>query len=98
MARKKKAARKSLQDGAVAGMDGAGPGRKRVAAKKTVAEVPTKGPANVISFVDEEGKRFAAISASWPKEEVVRVLLGWMGINRARQMNDFLETRLRGKS
>jgi len=41
----------------------------------------------------KENERFLTLSRKWDKGEIVRVLIGWMGQNRARQMNDFIEKK-----
>lgn len=71
---------------------------KSVAQRKRVkAEVPQKTPVGaMLAALDDQGgeiERFLKVSKSWAPPEVARVLIGWMGTSRARQMNDFLEGR-----
>lgn len=49
---------------------------------------------DIIEQADKEYSRTIQLIKDWPIEEQRRVLFSWMGINRLKEMNDFLESKL----
>jgi len=44
-----------------------------------------------------EVERFKKTATGWHVNVVIRVMIGWMGVERARAMNDFVETTMENK-
>jgi hypothetical protein len=42
---------------------------------------------------DHEIRRFQALSYAWDRTETVAVLMAWLGVNGAKEMNDYLASK-----